>query len=232
MGGRMKENQFSLSEIEALATDYDRTLTTTDLRLERGTIDAMNALHRAGIKLIIVSGRQLEFLLRLMASFEHIDALVAENGGVVMVNGRTFELSAAEGERIASELRSMGVPISKGRVISYVDAGHIRDAVEASRNIRGAKVVMNIDSAMVMPEEVDKDKGLGLALSLLGLDEHRIAVAGDGENDISLFRMKSLKVALENSVGVLKERADIIVNAPGGAGITQLAADILKSRNQ
>jgi phosphoglycolate phosphatase (TIGR01487 family) len=216
-----------LREVEAIATDYDRTLTTPDLRLEAETVEAMNRAHRAGMKLIIVSGRQLEFLLNTEKLFEHIDALVAENGAVIYVSGNVIEIGASEGEAIAAELKKRGVKFSKGRVISYVDRLHIGEAEIAVREVKGAKMLRNIDSAMIMPQSVDKDVGLKLALEMLGVPEENTVVAGDGENDISLFKLKSFKVALFNSVPAIKERADIVLDEPGGKGITKLINEII-----
>ena len=95
-----------------------------------------------------------------------------------------------------------------------------------------ARLVKNIDSGMVLPLDVDKDRGLMLALQLMGKKVEKTLVVGDGENDMSLFNLPSLKVALSNSVPQLKERADIVLDSPGGEGIVEIVERVLSSRQE
>jgi hydroxymethylpyrimidine pyrophosphatase-like HAD family hydrolase len=44
---------------------------------------------------------------------------------------------------------------------------------------------------------------------------------GDGENDLEMFRVCHVRVAVRNSVEVLKEQADYITTEDNGKGVTE-----------
>ena len=66
----------------ALATDYDGTL-ATDGAVDPETLAALRRLAATGRTLILVTGRQLNDLLRVFPDARIFDAVVAENGAVV-----------------------------------------------------------------------------------------------------------------------------------------------------
>src|SRR5438105_10648495 len=66
----------------ALATDYDGTL-ATDGAVDRETLAALRRLAGTGRTLILVTGRQLNDLLRVFPDAPLFDAVVAENGAVL-----------------------------------------------------------------------------------------------------------------------------------------------------
>ena len=66
----------------ALATDYDNTLA------EGGSVpddvwEALRRLRDSGRRLVLVTGRELDDLLRICARLDLFDRVVVENGGVV-----------------------------------------------------------------------------------------------------------------------------------------------------
>src|SRR5262245_43917038 len=67
---------------EALATDYDGTL-ATDGAVDRATLDALARARAAGIKLVMVTGRDLPDLHRVFSSLDLFDRIVAENGALL-----------------------------------------------------------------------------------------------------------------------------------------------------
>ncbi len=221
----------SIGAVNVLATDYDRTLTDIDLTLSRETIRAVDDASEAGLGIIIVSGRGVRFMLNLKNRFRKVDALVAENGAVIMCNGSVERLQEQNGERIATLLMEHHVPFVKGQVISYIQKGHVHDAERAVLKMNGiAKLVRNLDSGMVLPSGVDKDVGLLQALDKLGRRASETAVVGDGENDMSLFEGPFFRVALQNSVSQLTERAAAVTESSGGEGVRELIAAILAAK--
>jgi hydroxymethylpyrimidine pyrophosphatase-like HAD family hydrolase len=63
-------------KIEAIACDYDRTLTDESLVL---SLNAVTSLK----KVFIASGRRLPFLMDVNARHGFADAIIAENGAVI-----------------------------------------------------------------------------------------------------------------------------------------------------
>jgi HAD superfamily hydrolase (TIGR01484 family) len=69
-----------LSRVEAVFTDVDGTLTSDD-RLESSTVRAIEQLHEAGLKVVLVSGRPAGWG-ECWARQLPVDAVVVENGGL------------------------------------------------------------------------------------------------------------------------------------------------------
>ena len=59
----------------------------------------------------------------------------------------------------------------------------------------------------------DASKGTALAAlaGKLGIPREQIACIGDGENDLSMFRVSGLRLAMGNSIGVLRDQADAVL---------------------
>jgi Cof subfamily protein (haloacid dehalogenase superfamily) len=68
--------------IELLIADVDGTLVTSEKRLTNEAIDAAAALHRAGVQLMITSGRPPRGLAMLVEPLALVTPLAAINGGV------------------------------------------------------------------------------------------------------------------------------------------------------
>lgn len=62
--------------------------------------------------------------------------------------------------------------------------------------------------AEVYSKEATKGNALAALAEHLGIRKEEIACIGDGENDLSMFRVSGLKIAMGNGVPELKEQAD------------------------
>jgi hydroxymethylpyrimidine pyrophosphatase-like HAD family hydrolase len=90
-------------------------------------------------------------------------------------------------------------------------------------------VILNKDSAMVLPEGVNKGSGLRWVLKRLGLSKKDVIGVGDGENDADLFQASGLRVAVANAVPELKEMADWVTPGLAGSGVEQLSELLLNA---
>ena len=66
----------------ALATDYDGTL-AQDGRVTQETMASLEKLRATGRKLILVTGRELDELLRIFPGASLFERIVAENGAQI-----------------------------------------------------------------------------------------------------------------------------------------------------
>ena len=73
----------------ALAPDYDGTIAVKDV-LDGEVRDAIGAVRRQGVAVLLVTGRRLADLRRVAGDLACFDAIVAENGAVLHfpVSGR------------------------------------------------------------------------------------------------------------------------------------------------
>ena len=103
----------------ALAADYDGTLAHHG-EIDEVTLAALQRLRESGRRIIMVTGRELDELLGLLARPELFDRIVAENGAVVYTpETKSVRLTAnPPPPEFVDELRRRGVQrIAIGRVI-------------------------------------------------------------------------------------------------------------------
>lgn len=204
--------------IDALAVDYDRTLTDLDLVLVPDAVRAIRRAREAGKKVVVVSGRGLDFLERELGGL--VDAIVGENGCFLLHAGARVGLAPSmEIRRVASAL---GVPVEIGEAMLSVaieDEPLLRAAIE--RDGLDARLVRNRDRVMLLPRGVDKAAGVLAALDALGVDPVRAAAAGDGENDLVMLQAVGYGIAVANAVPELQAAANHVTPEPGGHGVAR-----------
>jgi hydroxymethylpyrimidine pyrophosphatase-like HAD family hydrolase len=213
-----------------LACDYDGTLATDGICAD-ATVEALERVAAAGIRLLMVTGRTREELDDVFDPGALFEAIVVENGALV-IDVRTGEeqlLAPRVPPALVEEYRRTGVqPLVVGRVLCSsawsqepkLSAGVARLGVDR-------QVVRNRDSAMVIPPGISKRTGLEAALRLIGELPSLTVAVGDGENDVALFAVAGVSVAVANAVDVLKSRADVVLTQPNGKGIAMLSAALV-----
>src|SRR5215510_11683743 len=103
----------------ALVTDYDNTIAEHG-RVPKYTIDALERVRACGRRLVLVTGRRLEDLLRAFNAIDVFDRVVAENGAVLYSPATKQQrlLCEALPEEFVRAVRERGIlPLSEGRVI-------------------------------------------------------------------------------------------------------------------
>jgi hypothetical protein len=207
----------------ALACDYDGTLASED-RLGPDTLGALEATRRAGVRLILVTGRTFFELLRVCERVDVFDAVIAENGGVLYfpARGMMRSLGPMPPPRLLAALDEQGVSYLAGRTIVGVhrgDEARVRDALTSV----GARLetVYNRASLMLVPPGISKGTGVRQAIQALGLSFHDVLAIGDAENDLELFEACGWTACPGNAVPDLKDRADFVFPGDNGRSISQ-----------
>src|SRR5215831_14772391 len=179
-----------------LACDFDGTI-ASDGNVRDETLAALRRLRDSGRKIVLVTGREMEDLLKIFPAIEVFDRVVAENGGVLY--------------RPASrEYRALGEPPSAAFVEVLRDLG------------LELQVIFNKGAVMVLPSGLNKATGLEAALLELGLSSHNCVGVGDAENDHAFMRLSECGVAVANALPLVRERADWVTPARNGDGVAQL----------
>ena len=104
---------------QVLATDYDGTIATHGV-VDDDTVGALERLRKSGRRIVLVTGRELEDLLKVFPHSELFDRIVAENGAIVYnPSDRSItQLGDPPPAALIDALRARGVqPLSVGRVI-------------------------------------------------------------------------------------------------------------------
>lgn len=213
-----------------LATDYDGTIATRGI-VNAGTLAALERARKAGLKLVLVSGRELGSLQRTFDRFELFDSMVLENGAVLYEPSieRERALCDPAPDRLVRALLERGVqPLSVGRVIVATLEPHENTVLQTIRDLGlEYQVVFNKGAVMLLPAGVTKATGLKQALLALGIDSSSTVAVGDAENDHALLDFCGVGAAVANALPALKERADIVLSREDGEGVAELIDRLL-----
>ena len=214
----------------ALACDYDGTI-AHDGRVEPATEAALERLAASGRRLILVTGRELPDLQRAFPRLELFDRVVAENGGLLYRPGTREErlLTEPADPRLVARLEAEEVtPLSVGRAIVATWEPNDPVVLAAIRDLGlELEIIFNKGAVMVLPAGVTKASGLQAALLELGLSAHDVVGVGDAENDHAFLTLCEVAAAVANALPTLKDRADLVLDAPRGEGVERLVARIL-----
>jgi hypothetical protein len=206
---------------KALACDFDGTLASDD-RIGPAIRDALERARKAGLRLILVTGRTFFELTRVCDSIELFDAVVAENGAVVYYPGSAMirDQGPPVPGRLLAELDRRGIYYQVGRVIvgtARGDESGVNEALAAAGVTRD--LIYNRAALMLLPAGVSKGSGVQHVLRFLGLSPHDVLALGDAENDLPLFDACGFSACPGDSLPAVKERVDWVFPGAHGDGI-------------
>ena len=214
----------------ALATDYDGTLAEHETVSARA-VHAIERLKISGRRVILVTGRRLDELLKACSCVRLFDMVVAENGGVAYDPSTREQvcLAGPPPERFVRMLQSRGVePLEIGQVLVATQAQHraaVQDVIwELGLEVQ---VIGNRNAVMVLPAGVNKASGLEYALRELGLSRHEVVGIGDAENDHSFLRRCECAAAVASAAQSTKEVAAIVTSGGAGEGVIELIDELI-----
>ena len=206
----------------AVALDYDGTL--AEGLVMPDTKAALAETRARGIRIIVVTGRILSELEAMFPDIQdHVDAIVAEQGGLLVTPIGVRRLIAPVDQAVSVQLRDRGVAYRRGQVLIACAAADEPAALEVVRGLGlDCRLVRNRDELMIVPPGVTKGAGLLEALTDLGLSHHNTIGVGDAENDHTLLETCEIAVAVNNAVEAIRGHADLTLDRPDGAGVTDL----------
>lgn len=209
----------------ALACDYDGTLAHHG-RVTAPARGALDRLRVSGRKLVMVTGRELDDLMRVFPDVHLFDRIVAENGGVLYdpSTRETHALAAPPPVDFVRELERRKLsPLSVGRVIVATWEPHGATVFEVIHDMGlELQVIFNKGAVMVLPPGVNKATGLRRALDTLKLSPHNVVGIGDAENDHAFLAACECGVAVANALDSVKRQVDLVTEADHGAGVVEL----------
>ncbi len=222
------ENISNISNIRAVAIDFDRTLTDESFEVTEKVKDYLLEAKKDMV-IIIASGRTFDFFKEnALLDIGHI--FVIENGAQIFINGNPVPTPTGPTEtqdRISDKIKSEltgelireKIPFRSGRKIISVKRVYEESV---NRIVEGMDVRLeyNVDDIMILPAGMDKGSGVMMAAALAGLDGG-IAAVGDAENDVKLFEVADLKGAVANAIPELKVMADFVSEKPYGEGVIE-----------
>jgi hydroxymethylpyrimidine pyrophosphatase-like HAD family hydrolase/GTPase SAR1 family protein len=213
-----------------LACDFDETLARGG-RVAPETVAALERLTASGRKLMLVSGRELDDILRIFPEAKLCARIVAENGALIY-NPATREKKPngdpPPDEFIRALQHKKVEPLAVGHVIVATVQPHETTVLSTIRDLGlELQVIFNKGAVMILPAGVNKASGLARALQDSCISPHNVAAIGDAENDHALLKLAECAVAVANALPTLKERADFVTQAENGRGVVELIDEIV-----
>ena len=203
--------------IRALALDFDGTIRSTDRPVEKGLLLKLVSLRDSGIKLILVTGRCLVDL-RVLIDVSIFDAVVLENGAILLIGDRKANLAPPGWDSVRLRLRRL---FPRGHEEVIISLPREMEGEVLTRVGKSARIELNKDSLMILPPRVSKGSGLLMALKELRVTKNQVMCIGDAENDLAMFRVAHLKIAVRNSTPILKREADYVTQKDDGKGVSE-----------
>src|SRR5215207_3831834 len=158
-----------------LATDYDGTIAHHG-EVDAETLAGLRRLTASGRKLVLVTGRELEDLLRVFEHMELFELVVAENGAVLYrpADQSITPLAERPPDEFAAALRERGVdPLSVGHIIVATWEPNETAVLQTIRDLGlELEIIFNKGAVMVLPPGVNKASGLAAALHQIGISPH------------------------------------------------------------
>ena len=218
-----------------LAVDVDGTLYESAAAdpVAIDAVEAIDAAVAAGHVVVIVSGRPWIDLQRIIPEVLRSTSVAVCEHGAVMVDVRagTVEhlvtpvdpavqdlIAAADGHDMVVYEATIGLP-----------AGARHVAEDACARVGGCYVVGNKGSLAIVPIGCDKGTGLRCAIDHLaatdaGLGERTIVAIGDATNDLPMFAIADVAVAVANAEPALAESGIELTSKAFGAGVAEALA--------
>ncbi|OBB63480.1 HAD hydrolase family protein [Mycobacterium sp. 852014-50255_SCH5639931] len=208
---------------QVIAVDLDGTLTSRG-QVSPQALAAIAGARNKGLTAVLVTGR---IRTELQSEFPHIaghfDAVVLENGAVMVVKGHAYALAEPVDSSLDDSLSQRRVPFRRGEAIVAIDGEHAATVADVIGELElDCQVVRNRAALMVLPAGVTKGTGLCAALAKMNLSPHNTVAVGDAENDLSLFGIAELGAAVSDAVSSVRRHADLVLDEPNGAGVAEL----------
>jgi len=220
----------------ALATDYDGTIATSGI-VDELTATALTRARTAGVRLILVTGRELNDLETTFSRLDLFDRVVAENGAVLFepATRHARVLGPPPPSNLLAELQARQVPVFVGHVIIATYESYEQQLSSAIRELGlDWHIILNKGSVMALPSTINKATGLQVALEDLRVSAERTVAVGDAENDEAFMDVCGAAVAVANALPAVKRRAHAVMHGEAGSGVCELIdlilADTLTTR--
>lgn len=204
-----------------LAIDYDGTLASGG-QLDPSAGAAVAWAREQGLVVVLVTGRTLFDLRRLLGRLARFDAIVAENGAVNVFTGTGHSslIAPPYNPQFLAALRARGVEVTVGESVLDIHADACQVALDIIRELQlPLSLHFNRSRLMVLPHAVSKATGLRHALRTMRLSPHNAIGIGDAENDHELLAACEIGAAVAWGSSALQQAADVVIPGEGPADL-------------
>jgi hypothetical protein len=145
-----------------LAVDLDGTIAVNDT-VDLDVAAAIQEARRAGLLVVLVTGRPLSDVDALFRGPPPFDAIVAENGAVLRLPELPSPITLSQGPDLhfLAELKRRRIPHQRGQCVVGASADVAPQLIEIIRSLGlPLAITFNLSRLMVLPHGVSKASGL------------------------------------------------------------------------
>ena len=166
--------------------------------------------------------------------------LIAENGAVVKIGGRTIlfgDPKLAKNALSLLQAESLRLDLDDDNCYRLVDISIKMSAdpeeIQALITQKELPVAILVTNVMLhlVDKKVSKGNTLVKILTDLKITPAEAVVSGDSYNDLALFEIGAFNLAVGNAADALKSKADKVAAASYGEGFGELIQDIYEKFN-
>jgi phosphoglycolate phosphatase len=207
-----------------IAVDVDGTL-YDGVEVAPEATTALRQARTEGHTLVIVTGRRWEELGHVVPTILGLcDRAVCEEGGV-LVNLETQQLTLLAEPvepQLVAELKAAGVPLDIGHVVVGAPRSSLALVTEIRNRVGSERIIItNKGSIALTPMGCNKGVGLRAAVADLHVEQLPILAIGDAENDLPMFKMATIAVAVANADDAVRASGVLLTNAYAGLGVAE-----------
>jgi len=206
--------------VPPLVLDIDGTLTTPSGRIDPRVFEVLPAWDAP---ILFATGKAFPYPVALAHFLGREEHVIAENGGVVYVNGETMILGDADAAwAVVEAFRERGGELGWGsgdtvnrwretEVAVSIDADEalLREVTAAAGG--DVEVVDTGYAYHVKSPDVSKGRALRHAGDALGIDPESFVAIGDSENDVSTFAVAGESYAVANADSAARSAANVVL---------------------
>lgn len=215
--------------IKAVVADIDGTLTDMQRRVSPEAIVAIRGLP---IPVVLASGNVICFMRTASKLIGASEAIIGENGGVIQIGYDAKPVVLAdikECRKAAKELKKhfpdieelearyrMSELVFRRGTVDLEKARNIIEIEYPELEIVDTKFLLHLKH-----QSVNKGTAIAEIASLIGLEPCNFAALGDSANDLHMFKVAGMRLAVGNALPEIKATADYVSQNSYGEGAAE-----------
>ena len=217
-----------MPKVRAVVCDIDGTITDARKLVQVAGIEALRIVQERGTMVMIASGNVLPVVFGLSAYIGTKGPIIAENGGIVYYQERTFQLRSNELPLRAFEHLKEAMPEAERLFtdnwrVTEVALKRSLDLERIRRILEGWDLEIEATGFAIhlMSKGHSKLAGVEKASELVGIPLEQIAAIGDSDNDSKMLAGCGIGIAVGNASPNAKAAADFVAKGTHSDGVVE-----------
>lgn len=217
-----------MPKMRAVSCDIDGTITDSQRLIQVNGIEALRRVQDRGTMVMIASGNVLPVAFGLSTYIGTKGPVIAENGGIVYYQGRTYQLQSNELPLKAYAYLKEAMPeverlFTDNWRMTEVGLKRSFDLEKIRRILTGWDLEIEATgfAIHIMNKGHSKLAGVEKGCELLGIGLEEVAAIGDSDNDSRMLAGCGFGIAVGNASPSAKSAADFVAKGMHSEGVIE-----------